>query len=47
MKRTLFLIFLSLFGLVVQAQNMLKIWTEPRFYFPLPQSELDSNQALQ
>ncbi len=22
-------------------------WTEPRFYFPLPQSELDTNQALQ
>lgn len=22
------------------------IWTEPRFYFPIPQSELDSNQAL-
>ncbi len=22
-------------------------WTEPRFYFPLPQSELDTNKALQ
>jgi len=22
-------------------------WAEPRFYFPIPQSELDSNQALQ
>lgn len=22
-------------------------WAEPRFYFPLPQSELDTNQALQ
>jgi starch-binding outer membrane protein, SusD/RagB family len=22
-------------------------WTEPRFYFPIPQSELDSNTALQ
>jgi hypothetical protein len=22
-------------------------WEEPRFYFPIPQSELDTNQALQ